>query len=162
MLPPVNAMPLLTQLPDLLSQTTDKVLHRALLTDCLTRLRYENPAAFYILLEEWLKSPRSSMQIWGLQALIPLLVDPDFQNLPIVFRIIRPTFLGVSPNTQVEVQTVICAIEIISLTETIFYLRDLLISNPPDTFIPIMRRMLPAFSSELQTGLRSTLRELGY
>lgn len=162
MLPPVDAMPLLTQLPDWLSQISDRVLHRALLTDCLSRLRYENPSAFYLLLEDWLKSPRSSLQIWGLQALLPLLIDPDFQNLPIVFRIIRPTVIGVSTNTQIDVQAVICAIEHISLTETIFYLHDILISKPPNTFIPILRRMLTFFSPELQTAVRSTLRELGY
>lgn len=162
MLPPVDALPLLTQLPDWLSQITDRILHRALLTDCLARLRYENPSAFYILLEEWLKSPRSSLQIWGLQALLPLLVDPDFQNLPIIFRIIRPAILRVSPNSQIDVQAVVCAIEHISLTETIFYFHDLILSKPPSTFIPILRRMLPVFSSELQTAIRSTLRELGY
>jgi hypothetical protein len=157
MLPPAEAIPLLSRLPDWLAQTTDKEISQALLTDSFSRVRKENPEAFFILLEEWLKSPRSAWQIWGMHALIPLIKDPDFKNLPAVFRILRPAVQAAGPSTQLELQACLSALEIVSLTETSMYLRDLLSHNPSQTLLRTLRRMLPAFSIELQTSLRDTL-----
>lgn len=160
MLPPTDAMPLLTHIPEWLTQTTNKVLHRSLLTDGLSRLRTENPSAFFSLVEDWLKSSRVSYQTWGLQALLPELREPDFQNLPAVFRILRPAVLRISPATQLDIQAVLCALETISLTETTIFLRELLENNLPASFFTVFRRMLPAFSSELQSSLRMKLRDI--
>jgi hypothetical protein len=159
MLPPSDAMPILGRLPEWLAQSTDKQVRQALLTDTFTRVRRENPDAFFLLLEEWLKSPRTAWQIWGMQALIPLLVDPGFQNLPAVFRILRPTIQAAGPTTQLELQACLAALERVSLTETTVYLRELLTNNPPSMLLRTMRRMLPAFSAELQSILRELLRE---
>lgn len=159
MLPPADAMPILGRLPDWLAQSTDKEIRQALLTDAFARIRRENPEAFFILLEEWLKSPRPTWQVWGMQALIPLLNDPDFQNLPAVFRILRPTLLAAGPATQLDLQACLTALERVSLTETTFYLREILAANPSAMLLRTARRMMPAFSPELQNALREFLRE---
>jgi hypothetical protein len=158
MIPPSDAIPLLTRLPDWLTQSSDKAIHHALLTGSFTRIRRENPEAFFLLLEDWLNSPRASLQIWGMQALIPLLNDPNFENLPAVFRILRPSVLAAGPSTQMELQACVAALERISLTETIFYMRELFLSDHSPLFLRTLRRMLPAFSPELQTALRDMLR----
>ncbi len=99
-IPSDQAIPTLTLLPDWLNQSTDKEIRTALLTNALARLRREKPEAFFIMLEGWLESPQPAMQVWGLQALIPLLQDPHFENLPAVFRILRPAIqLAGSRNT---------------------------------------------------------------
>jgi hypothetical protein len=82
------AIPTLTLLPAWLNQSIDKEIHTALLTTALTRLRREKPDTFFFILEGWLGSPQPIFQVWGLQALIPLLQDPHFENLPAVFRIL--------------------------------------------------------------------------
>ena len=159
-LPPGQAISALTRLPDWLKQSKDKGIRTALLTDAFARLRREYPEAFFSILEGWLGSPQSSMQIWGMQALIPLLVDPQFENLPAIFRILRPSILAASPVTQLELQTCLAALGRFSLTETTVFLREILWGNPGEGMLRIFRRILPGLSTDLQEALRETLREL--
>jgi len=158
-IPSAEAIPVLTRLPIWLGQSTDKEIRAALLTDALARLRWENPDVFFILLESWLGSRRSALQIWGLQALVPLLQDPHFENLPAVFRILRPAVEAAGPDTQLDLQACLAALEQVSLTETLAFLRNILADNPPPMLLRTIRRILPAFSLELQTTLREILRE---
>lgn len=158
-IPSGRAIIALTRLPTWLNQSTDKEIRTALLTHALARLRRERPEAFFSILEGWLGSAQSALQIWGLQALIPLLQDPQFENLPAVFRILRPAILSVGPATQLDFQACLAALERVSLTETTAYLRDIIRGNPEPSMLRIFRRILPAISPELQEALRETLRE---
>jgi hypothetical protein len=162
MIPPAQAMPGLTRLPTWLSQSTDELVRKALLTEALERLRHESPEALFLLLEDWLKSPRATMQVWGLRALIPLLYQPDFENLPAVFRILSPTLERAGPTTQLELQECLEALARVSLTETVFFLRELLHSDKPQPLmLRTLRRMLPALSPQLQSSLREAMRAVG-
>ncbi len=158
MIPPAQAIPALTRLPQWLGESTDEEIRLALLTDSLARVRHENPEALFNLVEEWLKSPRSLLQVWGLQAVIPLLNEPDFENLPAVFRILRPAIASAGPSTQLELQACLEALGRVSLTETLFFLREILEAKPSPMLLRTLRRMLPALTPELQAGLRELLR----
>jgi hypothetical protein len=161
MIPPAQAIPALTRLPNWLGESTDEAVRHALLIDALQRVRGENPETLFILLEDWLKSPRSALQVWGLRALIPLLSEPGFENLPAVFRILRPAVEGVGPSTQVDMQACLAALGRVSLTETLFFLREILGAKPSSMLLRTLRRMLPALPEDLQSGLRDSLRETG-
>ncbi len=160
-IPPAQAIPALTRLPDWLAQSTDKEIRSALLTDAFARLRRENPEALFILLEDWLKSPRSSMQVWGLRALIPMVTNPQFENLPAVFRILRPAVQSAGPVTQLELQACLATLEQVSPIETLAFLRENIGDNPAPLMLRTFRRILSGLSPELQAGLRETLREHG-
>jgi len=152
-------MPTLVLLPDWLNQCTDKAIRTALLTNALARLRREKPEAFFNLLEGLLGSAQSALQVWGLQALIPLLQDPHFENLPAVFRILRPAMLAASPATQLEFQACLAALERHSLTETVAFLREIMREAHNPMMLRIFRRVLPGLSQELQEALLEILRE---
>jgi len=158
-IPSAEAIPALMRLPDWLIQSHDKEIRAALLTDALARVRWENPEAFFILLESWLGSPRTSSQVWGLQALIPLLQSPRFENLPAVFRILRPAVEAAGPSTQVDLLVCLAALEKISLIETLAFLRSVLEGQPSPTLLRTVRRMLPALSPQLQTALLDILHQ---
>jgi len=160
-IPPTQAFPALARLPDWLAQSTDKEIRTALLTDAFARLRRENPEALFILLEDWLKSPRNSLQVWGLQALIPMLTDPQFENLPAVFRILKPAVRSAGPVTQLELQACLTTLEQVSLTETMAFLREIIGDNPAQLMLRTLRRILAGLSPELQAGLRETMRAGG-
>jgi hypothetical protein len=160
-IPSDKAMPTLTLLPGWINQSTDKEIRTALLTNALARFRREESEAFFILLEGWLESPQPAMQIWGLQALIPLLQDPDFENLPAVFRILRPAIHSLGPATQLDFQACLAALERHSLTETVAFLREIIRSNPQPMILRIFHRILPSLSKELQEALREILHEQG-
>jgi hypothetical protein len=153
-----QAIPALTRLPDWLAQSMDKEIRSALLTDAFARLRRDNPEALFILLEDWLKSPRNSLQVWGLRALIPMLTDPHFENLPAVFRILKPAVRSAGPVTQLELQACFATLEQVSLTETLSFLREIIGDNPSPLMLRTFRRILPGLSPELQAGLREMLR----
>ncbi|MCS7011218.1 MAG: DNA alkylation repair protein [Anaerolineales bacterium] len=158
MLPPAQAMPILGRLSDWLTTSTDQEIRRALLTDALARVRTENLEAFLLLVEDWLQSSRPLWQIWGFQALIPLLESPDFENLPIVFRILRPALLAASPHTQSDLQHCLLALARLSPIETSLYLQEILNQNPPDMCVRTLRRILPSLPVEIQNALRDRLR----
>ncbi len=158
-IPSTPAIPALTRLPDWLARSTDREIRSALLGDALTRLRRENPDTFFIILESWLASPRPSWQVWGMQALIPLLQDPQFENLPAAFRILQPAVKTAGPITQLDLQACLAALEKVSFTETLAYLRDILRDEPSLVLVRTIRRILPGLSAEMQAGLRGSLRE---
>ena len=158
-LPPDRAISALTRLPEWLKQSKDKEIRTALLSDAFSRLRREYPEAFFSILEGWLASPQSTMQIWGMQALIPLLVDPQFENLPAIFRILHPAILAASPASQLDLQACLVALERCSPTETTAFLREVLRGNPGAGMLRIFRRILPGLSPDLQETLRETLRQ---
>ena len=158
-IPSTAAIPALTRLPDWLAHSTDRDIREALLSDALARLRRENPDTFFIILESWLASARPSSQIWGMQALIPLLQDPRFENLPAVFRILQPTVRVAGPITQLDLQACLAALERVSLTETLAFLREIIREDPPLLMLRTIRRILPGLSTELQSALREILRE---
>lgn len=157
--PSDQAIPTLRLLPAWLNQSIDKEIRNALLTTALTRLRSEKPDTFFLVLEGWLGSPKPELQVWGLQALIPLLRDPHFENLPAVFRILRPAIQRASPATQLNLLSCLAALERVSLTETVAYLREVIHANPAPMTLRIIRRILPGLSPELGAALRESLRE---
>lgn len=158
MIPLQHAIPALSRLPDWLAQSPDKEIRAALLTDALARMRSENPEAFFTLLEAWLRSPRTNLQVWGLRAIIPLLQDPDFENLPAAFRILRPAIEKAGPSTQMDLLACLQALTNLSPTETMMFLSEILARQPNPMLVRTLRRMLPSLHPELQGGLRDLLR----
>jgi hypothetical protein len=158
-IPPAQSFPTMARLPDWLAQSTDKEVRTALLTDAFARLRRENPEAMFILLEDWLKSPRNSLQVWGLRALIPLLTDPHFENLPAVFRIMKPALRSAGPVTQLELHDCLSTLEQVSLIETLAFLREIIKDNPAPLMLRTLSRILPGLSLDLQAGVRELLRK---
>jgi hypothetical protein len=152
------AMPILALLPAWLNQSIDKKIRTALLTTALTRLRREKPEVFFTIMEDWLRSPKSALQVCGLQALIPLLQDPSFENLPAIFRILRPAILSAGPSTQLDLQACLSALERVSLAETTAFLREIIGDSPTPMMLRLLQRILPHLSQELQESLRDTLR----
>lgn len=158
-IPSGHVTPALALLPVWLNQAVDKPIRTALLTTALSRLRREEPGTFFAVLGSWLGSSRPTMQVWGLQALIPLLQDPRFENLPAVFRIIRPAIQAAGPTTQLDLQASLAAMERVSPTETVAFLREIIRADPKPMLLRMLRRILPGLSKDLQDALRETLRE---
>ncbi len=157
-IPIPQSTPAITRLPGWLAQSTDKQIVTALLTDAFARLRRENPEMLFTVLEDWLKSPRNSLKIWGLRAVIPILTDPHFENLPAVFRILKPAIQTAGPTTQLELQACLSTLEQVSRTETLAFLREVINDNPSPLMLRTFHRILTGLSPELQSGLRELLR----
>src|SRR5215208_3220672 len=104
----------------------DPEVRAALLTTSLTRLRQETPDLFLILVKEWLHPARQRMWPNGIQALVPLISSPDFDNLPPIFDIVEPV-IKTSPGTlQFDLQELITVLYEASPEETIYFLQQIL------------------------------------
>ncbi len=94
-----------------------------------------------------------------MHALIPILEDPHFENLPGVFRILRPAIQSAGPLTQLELKAVLASLENVSRTETLTFLHETLSNNPTPLMKRTLHRILPGLSPELQNRLVGMLRD---
>ena len=137
----------------------DPEVRAALLTTSLTRLRKETPDLFLVLVKEWLHPARQRMWSNGVQALVPLISSPDFDNLPPIFEIVEP-IIKASPGTlQFDLQELITVLFEASPEETSYFLQQILKETKSPLPSIALRRMLPELPQELQSNLREMLRK---
>ena len=137
----------------------DPEVRAALLTTSLTRLRNETPELFLVLVKEWLHPARQRMWSNGIQALVPLISSPDFDNLPPIFEIIGPILKAAPAALQFDLQELITALYTASPSETTYFLQQILKGTRSPLPSVALRRMLPELPEELQISLREMLRE---
>ncbi|HEY3475771.1 MAG TPA: DNA alkylation repair protein [Anaerolineales bacterium] len=137
----------------------DPEVRAALLTTSLTRLRGETPDLFLVLVKEWLHPARQRMWSNGIQALVPLISSPDFDNLPPIFEIVEPIIKTSPAILQYDLQELITVLFAASPDETIFFLQQILKGTKSPLPAIALRRMSPELPQELQASVREMLRE---
>jgi len=137
----------------------DPEVRAALLTTSLTRLRKETPDLFLVLVKEWLHPARQRMWSNGVQALVPLIASPDFDNLPPIFELVEPIIKAAPGALQFDLQELIVALFEASPDETTYFLQQILKETKSPLPAIALRRMIPDLPPELQTSLREILRE---
>jgi hypothetical protein len=149
---------LLARLTAWSGQIRDPNVRAALLTTSLARLRKETPNQFFELVGEWLHPLRQRTWSNGIQALLPLITDPDFHNLPAIFTLIEPILAAAPTTLQNDLQELIVALYQASPNETIYFLQQILQNTTQPMTAITLRRILPSFPPELQSELRPLLR----
>ena len=135
----------------------DPSVRAALLTTSLTRLRKETPDLFLVLVKEWLHPARQRMWSNGIQALVPLISSPDFDNLPPIFEIVEPIIRAAPATLQFDLQELIIMLYEASPDETTYFIQQILKSTKSPMLAVALRRMSPEFPAELQSNLREML-----
>lgn len=150
---------LLARLTAWAQQVRDPSVRGALLTTSLARMRKETPDEFLIVLGEWLHPARQRLWPNGIQALLPMVTDPNFENLPPIFELVHPIIEAAPGALQTDLGNLINALYRASPSETVYYLREILekSSNPLTTVT--LRRILTTFPPELQDSLRELVRK---
>jgi hypothetical protein len=121
------------------------------------RLRKENPALWLNVIQSWLESPDLERQRLGLQALLPLVDDSSFYNLPPIFRMITAFMHNPQPMLLPGLGSLLEALIRRSPAETHFFLRQILGSPTPPLTVRLIRRLIPLFSPESQASLRKMM-----
>ena len=137
----------------------DPDVRAALLTTSLTRLRNETPDLFLILVKEWLHPARQRMWSNGVQALVPLISSPDFDNLPPVFDIVEPIFKASPATLQFDLRELLIALFEASPAETTYFLQQILKGTKSRLPAVTLRRISSELPPELQESLREMLRK---
>src|SRR5512141_3026986 len=123
----------------------DPEVRAALLTTSLTRLRRETPELFLILVREWLHPARQRMWSNGIQALVPLISEEGFGNLPAIFEIVEPILKAAPAALQFDLQELLTTLYQASPEETTYFLQQILKGTKSPLPAVALRRMSPEF-----------------
>jgi hypothetical protein len=138
-------------------QTEDRLL-AALLETGLVRLRRELPLRYLTQMELWLNADDVLTRQLGLRALLPLIAEPGFENLPVLYRLLAPLLRSTPPLLRQDLLSVIRALARRAPAEAAFFLRQNLQLPDSEQIAWLIRQSLGAFPPEAQAGLRAALR----
>ena len=158
-IPPDPAEEITDRLKRWITTDVEFFLIEALLNHGIERLHQEQPQVFLRLIESWMESTNTFQQQLGLRALVQIIHDPTFENLPVFFRLIQPLCLAAPVGLRPDLLDVLSALAIRSPQETAYFLRQsLMFPDAPDT--PwLIRQSLSQFPTESQSRLRQAMRD---
>jgi hypothetical protein len=121
-------------------------------------LRQEFPAQYLEMAKNWLESPDIFFRKCGFYALIILAEDSDFENLPLLLRLVAPRIRIIPVDLRAQAIQLITSLARRIPGETAFFLRtNLEAPQNPDTAW-LVRQVLPVFPAEIQVSLKKSLR----
>ncbi len=136
----------------------DRVI-TALLDQGLAWLRKTQPDTIIEQAKAWLNSRDEYEQILGLRVLIPLIAEPAYENLPLVFKLLAPFTCEATAALRPDLVDVVAALARRSPRETAFFLQESLVLSSCTTTAWLARQVLPAFPVEVRNSLRERLRQ---
>jgi hypothetical protein len=143
------------------TEEADQSLQKLLLTTGAARLRQDAPDQVFRLSKTWLNSTDRYVPRLGLQILLPIIEDPEFDNLPFIYRLLRPLTLRLPSGERPYFLQAIKALAQRSPQETVFFLRENLTGRQDTELAALIRRSLNFFPDDLQASLRESLRSTG-
>jgi len=157
--PPDPVEDILNRIQRWAGDSAEARLIKALGLQGLERVRMEHTNRLLVEVENWLDSSSSSLQRLGLRAMLPLIQDRGFENLPVLLDLLSP-FLRMAPlPIRPDVLDVLAALARRSPRETAFILRQNLDApDNPDTSL-LIRQSLPHFPNEMGDSLRLAVRQ---
>ena len=156
-LPPSETR-LLARLTAWTTQVRDPSVQVALLSTSLTRLRKETPDQFLLLVGEWLNPERTRLWSNGIQALLPLIKDPNYSNLPPVFDIIEHVVEAAPGTLQKDLIDLFQALYSVSPTETTYFLREVISTSSNNLTATTFRRISPSLPPKLAEAIRDLIK----
>ena len=149
---------LLSRLTAWTQQIRDPDVRSALLSTSLTRMRKETPNQFLILVKEYLHPERQRTWSNGLQALLPMIADSSFTNLPPIFDLVEPIIEEAPSPLQNDLSDLIVTLYRASANETTFMLKHILKTSTNPMTVITLRRISPSFPPPLQSELKELLK----
>jgi hypothetical protein len=138
----------------------------------LATLQTENPNALIAKAQDWIATPETkanlkprlqtveviNLQKLGLRVLMPLIVEPTFENLPKVYKALKPIFAAPPKVLRPDMLDILKSLAGRSPAETAYFLRDLVNTSHSKTLTWLIRRGLNSFPAELQVSLRELIK----
>jgi hypothetical protein len=154
---PIPYEPILARIQAWIGSTPENRLLDAILEQSLLMVRQECPEIYMQTLEEWSKADDNYPRQAGLRAMLPLLADPEFENLPAVFRLLAPLIRVPPPELRIDLVAVLRALVRRFPQEAGYILRQNISADNLDSFW-LIRQVLNDFPGEIQNNLREALR----
>ncbi|MEA2008008.1 MAG: DNA alkylation repair protein [Chloroflexota bacterium] len=157
--PPISPNPILERVQKWGAGCKESLLQKALFTQGISQIREHYQEEFLRVINNLLENPEKDAQREGLYALIPLLEDANFQNLPVVYRMLSNLLKNEETGSQSEIVAVVRALAKRSEQETVFFLQEKLLTAAEPRITRVVRLSLPFFSEKYQKRLKGKLRE---
>jgi hypothetical protein len=150
---------LLERITAWVSRSRDDQVRLALLSTSLARIRRESPVRFLQLMRSWFDPSTPKMWANAIHAIIPLIQDPSFENLPPVYNLLSPVIKSMPSIMQNDLADLINALYAASPVETIYFLRQVVAgANSPQLSVTI-RRIVPQLPASLQPVILEMVRQ---
>ena len=156
-LPLQSVEPLIERLQSWCQPGENKELLAAIFQQGTRKMRSQMPERWLTIIKGWLNDTGTAFQAMGLRALLPMIQDRDYDNLPPIFSSISPLLQSAPAPIQVELIEVISALARRTPKETVYYLRQVLTVAQGTAAARLIRKTLPAFDAEGQASLKSVL-----
>lgn len=158
-IPPDPVEPILNRVEYWAKEPLEQSLVTALFVNGLSSLRKANPDHLIKLVEQWLSSESRKEIHYGMVALLPLVNEQEFKNLPVFFRLIQPFCREMPPALRPALIDLLIALARRSPQETAYFLRQSFeISKSQDTAW-LIRQVVNEFPQEQEQSLRAAVRE---
>jgi hypothetical protein len=159
-IPADHAQAILLRVHLWLQPDLEERLVQAVLQQGMARLRREAPQKVLQQIDDWLQDRKSFYKKIGLQAMLGMVNETWFDNLPVFFRLLQPYVRQAPTALRPEVLDLIEALAHRSARETAFFLEQVLaIPNSPD-IAWLIRQSSHAFPQAEQEHLRNLVRNL--
>lgn len=153
-IPPEPPERILDRIKSWLVPDLEFLLIESLMNHSFLRLRNEQPRAIIRIIQDWLAKKDPFYNQLGLRALLPLIENPEFQNMPVFFRLIQPLAIQTPSVLRPDLLDVLAALARRSPQETGFFLQQTLsMPNSQDTAW-LIRQSIGEFPPNLQRTLR--------
>jgi len=122
-------------------------------------LRTKTPDSYLQLVEFWLTSGDLPSRKIGLRALPALTLNPNFENLPTLYRLLSPLLREATSTLESDLLRAVRALGVRSPQETAYFLQQNLMAPHKSGLAVITRSSLDVFPPELESMLRAELRK---
>ncbi|MCB9135326.1 MAG: DNA alkylation repair protein [Anaerolineales bacterium] len=158
LLPADDPAPFLTRAQTWPSSRTDEAILEEFFKTGLVNLQKQHPRLIIEIVRDWLGAPQIELQTLGAKALLPLVENPAFDNLPLVFRMLLPRMIDAHPVLRGHLAVIIHALARRSPRETAHFLNQVLIVSDNPGIAWITRQVLDLLPKETQERLKETIR----
>jgi hypothetical protein len=159
--PPEHAPAVLELLQAWVKPNEDRQVLDALLDDGTLSLRRNAQEGLFELINTHLDKSSIPNQRLGLRIVEAIVNDPQFNNHPLIFRLLSPLVLAPPSGLVNDLHHCLSALVRSSPSETAYFLRQILGSSSDATTARLIRRLIADFPQDLQNNLRTALRSRG-
>ena len=156
-IPPVEFNSVLSRIQDWSKSADNKTITDILLLDGSKTIRQSNPDIWLDQISSWLKINEPETQIIGLKAMLPLIADNTFNDLPPLYSKIEHFFLQDSYPFQNELYLILDGLIKRSPIETSFFLKQILSLGVTKDNLRLIRKFIPRFNIKTQDDLRTSI-----
>lgn len=135
------------------------LVQEALLQRSGMQLRSANLDIWFDLVERWVNSETLAQQLIGFRALQGVIADREFENLPIIYRLLSGPVEQTNRSTLHDLEVLITGLARRSSVETAFFLRQCFNRTNNPILARLIRKCLPEFPPEGQANLRRVIQD---